>query len=254
MVGVRHTISAAPVAAMLRSALTSVSWRTVARMNLSTRVPEVGEGRRRNGRCHRQMSSWQDVKDRARQLHSRPKLRFGEGGVHGVRGLSQEKTQRHMHRAHRPSPPRPPPPAWRSTRHAPAMRINGVLPMQTHKGADGAHQTFGGDPVGDDLTCQHRVQQLGQLPVENPVQRRMHRSAHRRQPLPENSATPSGAIPMQGTTTKGQLQTGQTGPRDGRFLCPWAVMSPEAKATLDGAGRKLRYVAAFDHLRAVLTP
>jgi hypothetical protein len=132
--------------------------------------------------------------------------------------------------------------------------VHGMLPMHTHKGADSAYQTFGGVPVRDDLTRQHRVQQPRQLPVENPIQRRVNRTAHRPHPLPENSATPSGAIPTQGITTKDQLQTGLTGPHDGRFSCPWAAMSPEAKAPLDAAGRKLRHVAAYDHLRAVPTP
>jgi len=61
-----------------------------------------------------------------------------------------------------------------------------MLPMQTNKGADGADEAFGGSPVRDDLTGQHRIQQLRQLRVENPIQRRTHRTTHRPHPLGEN--------------------------------------------------------------------
>lgn len=51
------------------------------------------------------------------------------------------------------------------------MRVDGMLCVQVHQGADCADETFGGLPVGDDLAGQHRVQQLRQLPVKHPAQR-----------------------------------------------------------------------------------
>lgn len=79
-----------------------------------------------------------------------------------------------------------------------------MLPMQTNKSADGADEAFGGSPVRDDLTGQHRIQQLRQLRVENPIQRRTHRTTHRPHPLGENQTTPCVAVPAPVTTRPGQ--------------------------------------------------
>jgi len=96
------------------------------------------------------------------------------------------------------------------------MRVNAMLSVQVHKGTDRADQAFGDIPISDDLTGQHRIQQLGQLSVENLVQGRMDRAVHRRSPLPENGTNRRAAVPTSITMTMGrsvpETAEPQTGP------------------------------------------
>jgi hypothetical protein len=56
--------------------------------------------------------------------------------------------------------------------------VYGMLGVETDQGANGADQSFGGLPVGNDIAGEHGVEQLRELAVEDPVQRRMHGPVH----------------------------------------------------------------------------